>query len=166
MAVVKEPEGIKKIKRSDLLTTFINTTPDGTQETWALLGVGVTEYGVAYNPQVEQEQWIIHDNANNDHTSNQKQGDVTQKCYLGDPVFEYIASCRDKLNCKTQVLDIDTYNKSTDGGYPAKKQNVTITVSNWAGENAECEYNIYYDGDPIEGSVTITGGKPTFTEKA
>ena len=31
------------------------------------------------------------------------------------------------------------------------------------GENAEIEYDIYYDGDAIEGTVTFTGTTPTFT---
>jgi len=33
-------------------------------------------------------------------------------------------------------------------------------------ENAVVEYDLYYDGDPVKGTVTFDGttGKPTFTE--
>lgn len=31
------------------------------------------------------------------------------------------------------------------------------------GENAEIEYTIYYDGDPVEGTVTFAGNVPTFS---
>ena len=40
---------------------------------------------------------------------------------------------------------------------------VVITVTNYMGENAEIEYDIYYDGDATEGTVTFTGSTPTFT---
>ena len=43
---------------------------------------------------------------------------------------------------------------------------VIITVTNYMGENAEIEYDIYYDGDAQEGTVTIANGVPTFTPNA
>lgn len=154
------PAGIEKIKRSQFLT-YLNT---GTSQnpTWSVLGVGITEYGIAFNPQVDTEKWIIEDNARNDHSSNQKQGSVTQRCYKGDPVFEFVNAGRDQLNYKTQVLDIDRWN-GNGTTYPAKKNDVIITVTNYMGENAEIEYDIYYDGDAIEGTVTFSDATPTFT---
>lgn len=162
MSLAVIPDNIQKIKRSQFLT-FIDTTPDGSSRTWAVLGVGVDEYAVSYNPQVDTEKWIIEDNARNDHTSNQKQGSVTQKCYKGDPEFEFIAAGRDQLNYKTKALDIDTWN-GTSGSYPAKQSDVIITITSYSGE--EIEYDIYYDGDPTEGTASIAGGTPTFTPSA
>lgn len=66
------PSGIEKIKRSQFVT-YLNTTPSAADPKWDVLGVGITEYGIAYNPQVDTEKWIIEDNARNDHSSNQKQ---------------------------------------------------------------------------------------------
>ena len=154
------PSGIEKVKRSQFLT-FLNTTPSADNPKWDVLGVGITEYGIAFNPQVDSEKWIIEDNARTDHSSNQKQGSVTQKCYKGDPVFEFINAGRDQLNYKTQVLDVDRWN-GTGSSYPAKKNDVIITITNYMGENAEIEYDIYYDGDATEGTVTFTGNVPTF----
>ena len=105
---------------------------------------------------------IIEDNARTDHSSNQKQGSVTQKCYKNDDVFEFVNAGRDKLNYKSQVLDIDMWD-GTSGSYPAKVSDVIITVTSYMGENAEIEYDIYYDGDSTEGTVTIADGVPTFT---
>ena len=156
------PSGISKVKRSQFLT-YLDTTPNALTRNWAILGTGVTEFGIAYNPQVDTEKWIIEDNARTDHSSNQKQGSVTQKIYKGDPCFEYINAGRDKLNYKSHILDIDTWN-GTNGSYPAKYNDVIITVTNYMGENAEIEYDIYYDGDAVEGTVTITDGVPSFTE--
>ena len=154
------PSGIEKIKRSQFLT-YLNT---GTSTTpvWSVLGVGITDYGIDYNPQVDTEKWIIEDNARNDHSSNQKQGSVTQKCYKGDAVFEFVNAGRDQLNYKSQVLDIDRWN-GEGTSYPAKMNDVIITVTSYMGEDAEIEYDIYYDGDAVEGTVTFTGSTPTFT---
>ena len=86
-----------KVNRSQFVT-FLDTTPNADNPTWAKLGVGITEYGIAFNPQIDTEKWIIEDNARNDHTSNQKQSSITQKIYKGDDCFAFINAGRDKLN--------------------------------------------------------------------
>lgn len=154
------PNGIEKINRSQFLT-FLDTTPSSSY-TWKVLGVGITDYGIDYNPQVDTEKWIIEDNARTDHSSNQKQGSVSQKCYKGDEVFEFVNAGRDKLNYKSHVLDIDRWN-GDGSSYPAKLNDVIITVTSYMGEEAEIEYDIYYDGDAVEGTVTFVGNVPTFT---
>ena len=157
--VIKAPENITKIERSQF-ATFLDTTPDSTA-TWNLFGVGVTDYSIAYNPQVDNEKWIIEDNSRSDHSSNQKQSSITQSCYKGDPCFEFIAKGRDKLNYKTHILDIDIWN-GTGGNYPATKSDGKIVVTSWMGEKATVQADVYYDGDPVEGTVTFSDGKPTF----
>lgn len=167
MAIVNVPTGISKIDRDDLLVSFLDTTPTENTNAWAVIGVGIADYGIAYNPQIDTEKWIIEKNARSDHSSNQKQADATQKCYKGDPVFEFVAKGRDVLNYTTDILDVDPWNQGTGTGvgkYPAKKQKAMITINKWGGENGECEYSIYYQGDPTIGYVTIAAGVPTFTE--
>lgn len=156
------PDNIEKIKRSQF-TTFLDTTPNST-ETWKLLGIGITDYGISFNPTVDTEKWIIEDNSRNDHTGNEKQASISQKMYKNDPCFEFIANGRDQLNYKSHVLDVDNWNGS-EGTFPAKKSDVIITVTNWMGENAVVEADVYYDGDAIEGTVTFdSSGNPTFVE--
>ena len=163
MSLAVIPDSIEKIKRSQFLT-YLDTTPSGNSRTWAIVGVGVDEYSQAFNPQVDTEKWIIEDNARNDHTSNQKQGSVTQKCYKNDPAFEFVADGRDQLNYKTHILDIDTWNRTGSGSsatFPAKQSDGLVAITSYSGE--EIEYDLYYDGDPVEGTVTISDGVPTFT---
>ena len=90
---------------------------------------------------------------------------MQQRCYKGDPIFEFINGARDQLNFKSQVLDIDRWN-GTGSSYPAKVNDVMIAVTNYMGEEAEIEYTIYYNGDSTEGTVTFTGTTPTFTPTA
>lgn len=123
---------------------------------------GITEYGIEYNPQVDSEKWIIEKNARNTHSSNQKQGDITQKMYKNDPCYEFAKAGRDVLNYKTHVLDIDGAD-GNNGTFPAKMSDAMLAVTSYGGEDAEIGYSLYYDGDPIEGTVTIANGVPTFT---
>ena len=159
MALV--PADIEKIKRSQYLK-FLDVAPSSTAS-WKVIGIGVSEASVEYNPQVDTEQWIIEDSARNEHTSNQKQLSVTQRCYKGDPEFEFIEAGRDKLNYTSHVLEIDTWN-GTQGSYPAKKSDCLITVTSYSGE--EIEYTVYFNGDPVVGTATLADGVPTFTPTA
>lgn len=159
------PENIQKIDR-DQFATYLDTTPSAEAMGFALLGIGVTDYGISYNPQVDSEKWIVEKNARSDHSSNQKQGSVSQECYKGDPCFEFIEKGRDKLNYKTHILDIDRWNGTEAGVYPAKLNDGKIVVTKYMSDKAIIEYDLYYDGDPIEGTVTFTNGVPTFTPSA
>ena len=151
---------ITKIKRSQI-ATYLDTTPS-TTATWKILGVGITDYAISYNPQVETEKWIIEDNARTTHESNEKQSSVTQSMYKGDDCFEFAAAGRDKLNYKTHILDIDIWN-GTGSTYPATKSDGKLVVTEYGGENAELQYDLYYEGDPVYGTVTINAsGEPTF----
>lgn len=151
---------LTKIKRSQI-ATYLDTTPSSTA-TYKILGVGITDYAISYNPQVETEKWIIEDNARTTHESNEKQSSVTQSMYKGDDCFEFAVAGRDKLNYKTHILDIDIWNAS-GSTYPATLSDGKLVVTEYGGENAELQYDLYYEGDPVYGTVTINAqGEPTF----
>jgi len=162
------PEGIKKIDRDEGLLTALDITPDSTA-TYKVLGIGVTDYGISYNPQLDSEKWIIEKNARQVHSSNEKQGSVTQTAYKGDGVFEFVADGRDKLNYKTHILDIDVFDGTTVGNVitaPAKVSDGLIAITQWMSDEAQVEYDLYYVGDPKEGTATVnlSIGEITFTE--
>lgn len=157
-----------KITR-DQFVTYLNTTPKGESETWGLVGIGITSYGISFNPQITTEKWIIHKAATSSLDSYQKQGDISQKCYKEDPIFEYVNEIRRKggigAEVQTQVLDIDRYDGTEGGAYKATKSDVIIAISNYMAEDAVIEYTIYYNGDPVLGTVTFTDEDPTFVEE-
>ena len=155
------PSNIEKNKRSQY-QKFLDTTPSSTA-TWKIIGIGITEANVDYNPQVDTEKWIIEDTARSDHSSNQKQISVTQKCYKNDPEFTFINAGRDKLNYTSHILEIDTWNGSEES-YPAKKSDCLITITSYSGE--EIQYTIYFNGDPVEGTASIADGVPSFSPSA
>lgn len=159
------PAGITKVDRSQFLT-YLDTAPTTSSPVWAILGVGITDYAISMNPSVDSEKWIIEDTARHIHSSNEKQGSVSQTVYKGDPCFEFVHSGMDKLNYKTHILDIDRWN-GTGSTFPAKMSDGMIAVTSKGGENMTLEYDLYYEGDPTEGTVTFSeDGVPTFQPKS
>ncbi len=153
------PDNIEKLKTSQYLR-FIDTTPSGSTPTWKVVGIGIEEMSTDFNPQVDTIKWIIEDSARNDHTSNQKQSSVTQKAYKNDPCFEFVNAGRDKLNYVTHILEVDTWSGSA-GSYSAKMSDGLITVTSYDGD--QIEYDLYFNGDPKDGTVAITNNVPVFT---
>lgn len=152
---------MEKMKRSEFVT-YLDTKPNGTP-TYELLGVGVTEYAISYNPQITTEKWIIEDNARSTHDSNQKQSSVSQSIYKDDPCYEFVKGGLDKLNYTTHILDIDRSKAVSDGAYAAKLSDGLVAITSYMGENAVVEYDLYYLGNPKEGTVTFQDGKPVFS---
>lgn len=146
----------------DQFVRFLDTTPTGNTRTWAL--VAAVEEGnasIEYNPNIERVKYIVNKNATTNHTSNDKQMSVPYIAYKDDACFEFVEAGRDQLNYKTKLLEVDIWNEVTTGNYKAKMSNATISISNYHGDTIE--FNVYVDGDPTEGKVTIAGGVPTFT---
>lgn len=154
---------ISKINR-DEIATFLDTSSTSTPN-YKLLGTGITSLAIAYNPQITTEKWIIHRNATSTLDSNQKQSDVSQKMYKGDPCFEFANGLRDKTggDVAVKILDVDTWDASVAGTYSAKLSDGMLAITSYGGEDAVIEYTLYYNGDPVEGTCTIADGVPTFT---
>lgn len=157
------PSDIEKLDRDNCLMTFLDVTPSDNSMTLEVLGIGITDFGIAYNPQVEQEKWIIEKNARNVHESNQKQGSVSQTAYKGDPIFSFVEKGRDVLNYKTHIVDVDIF-AGVGGVYPAKMTDGLVAITQFMNDNAVVEYDLYYDGDAVIGTVTFNAntGKAEF----
>lgn len=150
----------------DEIASYLDTTPSSTA-TWAIIGIGITGFGQSYNPQVSTEKWIVNKNSTSSVDSYQIQGDASQKIYKGDACFEYINELRRTAgigsSVETHILDIDIYDTVSAGVYKATEYDCVIAITKYNDENAVIEYSIYYNGDPILGTVTFIDEVPTFT---
>lgn len=161
----------QKVTR-DQIVSYLDTTPGGQSQTWKIIGVGVEEKTVDANPQTTTTKWIINKNATTELNSFQMQSDITQTCYHGDEVYDYVNELRRNMavgsGVASHVLDIDLYDSEVDNGTTKYKATVydcaVVWTSYGGGENAEIGYSIYYNGDPKVGTVVITNGTPVFTE--
>lgn len=155
-------------KRSAFLM-FMNTTPS-TDATYGLIGDGVTELSVAYNPQTTTEQFIHQDVANTEITGYQPNAPVTAQAVKGDAVFDYINGLRKKLpigkDAYTDVVYLDVFEEKVESkGYPATKQPVSIQIDSYGGAATDplsIGYTINWRGDPKEGHFDPE--KKTFTD--
>lgn len=153
-----------KMERSDWMT-WLDTTPNS-EMTFNILGIGVTDLAIAYNPSVDSEKWIIEKTARHIHSSNEKQASVSQSIYEGDPCYEFVDAGRNKLNYKTRILDVNMKKKVDDNKFYAELTDGLITITSHMGENAVIEYDLYWEGDTQTGSVDVSSGTPVFTPDA
>ena len=159
---------MEKIKRS-LFATFINTTPGDGAATWAKMGKGITSQKISYNPTVTTEQYIDEDNAYTSVDSYAPSLDGTQTCYKGEPVFEYIEALRQKravgTDLETEVLFVYLYD-GTENAYKAEKNACVIQLGDYGGDgggSVQLTYTIGLNGDPEQGTATISNSTVTFT---
>jgi hypothetical protein len=158
---------IRKLKRSEY-ASFLNT---GTTElpVWAIIGKGVTEGTISYNPEVSNEKFINEDNAHPSVDGYAPTLPIEQTAYKGDPVFDFIDGIRKarKLGaeCETELLNVQYYNEVTGDPtkWEAEKQKVAIQIDEFAGDAMKIKYTINYVGDPVIGKVSLTAGAPVFT---
>ena len=159
------------IKRSQF-AQFFDTTPSSNSPTWGRLGKGVTSGAWAYNKQVETETYIHEDTATSDVEGEQPSMAVSQKAFVGDPVFTFVDAIRRSHatgeDCETDMLLVYIYDadSSTPVKYGAEKQRVAIQVDDFGGDGGKSNvlnYTVLAVGDPIPGKVTMTDGVPTFT---
>lgn len=165
---------MEKIKRP-LIAHFLDVSQADTYAgaEWARLGVNVSEASTDYNPQTETSQDIVSDSASTDLTGYQPSMPVTQQCTKGDPVFELVTELRRSratlADSYSWLLNVDLWDKTGDAGaatYAAEVQQVSVQVDTYGGAGGEAptqEFTLNFVGDPIQGRVTMTDGKPSFT---
>ena len=148
---------------------FMNTTPKETTADYSVIGPGVTELSIAYNPQTSTNQYIHEDVANTDMTGYQPNAPVTGQAVPGDPVFDFVNDMRVNLpigsDAYTDVVQVDIFNKQTGGAYPATKQPVSIQIDSYGGAASDplsIGYTINWRGNGVKG--TFDPGTKTFTE--
>lgn len=166
---------VEKIKRP-LIAHFLDTAKSAdyaTGVTWKRIGLNVTDMSVDYGAQTETEQDIVSNSAATDVTGYQPTSAVSQQCTKGDEIFEFITNLRRNRailgDCQTWMLNVDLWDSSGTPTltYVAEVQKVSIQVDTYGGAGGETpvqEYTINFIGDPIQGTVALTDGVPTFTK--
>ena len=156
-----------KVKRSEF-RMFINV---GTTETpdYALLGEGVTNAEVQYNPQTIEETYVHQDSGVTEVESYRPTSPVEQSCIAGDDVFDFVDALRKARAvldaAKTDIVMVYMYEDEGTAGYPAEQQDVSIQIDSFGGAGGETNkinFTINFLGDPVVGEFDVDAG--TFTE--
>ncbi len=149
---------------------FLNIEPSGSSESWALVGNGMTTGSYTYEATETSETYIVDDNATTTVDSYALSLDGEMKCIFGDEVFDFINELRRKLatgtDAETSVLLVDKYDVSETNKFKAQKFACSISISSYGGDGGATPtigFKINVNGDPTNGTVTISEGVPTFT---
>lgn len=124
-------------------------------------GVGVEALSMAYNPNIDTFKTILSDEADSVFKNYDIQSSVSGKrIFSDDEIYTMLDEARRKAeHIETTMLEIDM---STTSPYKTTKYDVLIVMDEFLGEDATISYNIYYK-KPVQGTSTISNGKPTFT---
>lgn len=157
-----------KAKRSEF-RTFLNTGTAAAPN-WVLEGRFASEMTAQMNPQTTTVQDVTQDTAETDITGYQPSIAVSKSVSKTDPTYEYINDIRRHRKILSeaygQILNVDVFDKQSDGSYPAELQDVSIQIDSFGGSASDpltIGYTLNYRGDPTLGKATIANGKVTFT---
>ena len=160
------------LKRSQI-QAFLNTAGKSGEPTYKIVGNYMPSGSYDYNPQSTTETYIVNDNATTTLDSYQIAFDGEMKCAKGDAVFDYIDGLRYNVavgdDAVSEVVLVDTYETKTSGQYIAQKVACTVSISACGGDGGQTptiSFNIGINGDPVQGTATISAGTCTFTADA
>lgn len=146
-----------KIKRSQF-RTFINT---GTVETpvWALLGEGITDASISYNPDILEEHYIHEDSATKEVQAYAPEMTIEMSADVDDDAFVYLDGLRKSRAvlgaAESEIVNVWMYETPTLDAYPAERQTVSVSFEDFGGEGGTAtglSCTLSYIGDPIEGT--------------
>ena len=150
---------------------FLNTTPKETSADYNIIGPGVKELTISYNPQSSTEQYIHEDTATTEMTGYQPNAPVSAQAVKDDPTFEFINQMRKDLpvgsDAHTDVVLVDVFGKQSSGAYEAIKQPVSIQIDSYGGAASDplsISYTLNWRGSGTKG--TFNPSTRTFTEGA
>lgn len=156
--------------------SFIDTTPNESSYTWKLFGERVESMAKDYNANELTFHPITRANPIVTTTAFAKSASITQIADQDDPTFAFIESLYWKEakgdSAKTTILEVAPHRVVEGEGenpdaYEAKISEILISQQNEGGDggdNYQFSYNIHWVSDPTYGTVTLTGGVPTFVE--
>lgn len=152
---------LKQLLRPDMLV-FLKTGTD-----FNLIGMGVEEQMLSYNPKTNTKGYIHQFNSTTSVTGYEASLNAPQEGWSGDPVFDWVdAKAIDFAvgsELLTEVLIVYPYKDDE-----ATKHDAVIVINEKGGAHGESlmlNYDIHLNGDPIKGTAVVDAetDKATFT---
>lgn len=157
----------EKIKRSKI-ASFLDTSKGASTPEWALIGNGVTEQTISYNPQSSEETYINQDSPTIDIESYKPTINTPMTAIKGEPVFDFVDGLRiaraTGTAARTKICIVYLYKETVSGKYPAEVSDCSVQVDDFGGtggETAKLNFTINLIGDPTAG--TFDPATKTFT---
>ena len=161
-----------KLEREALMH-FIDASLDASKAgtpSWFLIGKDIEEMSVELNPDTETTKNILGETTVKD---NGYEPSMSADPYYANPEDSIYEKLRDIAmnrkkgdSCKTRLLEVIVENTS-DSSHKAWIEDVIVKPQSYGGDTAgvAIPFDILFNGNRQEGTVTISSGTPTFTPK-
>lgn len=147
-----------KVKRSKL-AIFLDTSTGAESPKWSLIGDGVTEQTIAYNPQTSEEIYVHQDTGTTDVESYKPNIPTPMTAIKGDEVFDYVDKLRKARAvgsaARSKICIVYLYDTETSGKYTAEQNECSIQIDDFGGpggESAKLNFTLNLIGDPVIGT--------------
>ena len=160
-----------KLEREALMH-FLDSTFNNSESSpsWFLIGKDIEEMSVELNPDTETTKNILGETTVKDNGYEPSMSADPYYANPDDSIYEKlrdIAMNRKKGDsCKTRLLEVIVENTS-DSSHKAWIEDVIVKPQSYGGDTAgvAIPFDILFNGNRQEGTVTISSGTPTFTPK-
>lgn len=157
-----------KLKRSCLAHYLDSSFGSGTAPEWFLIGKDIEDMSVELNPDMEQVKNILDETSVNDNGYEPSMDADPYYANPDDAIYEKISDiAMNRLtgdDCKTTILEVLIDNTS-ETSHKAWTEDVIVKPQSYGGAQGgvNIPYQVMFNGNRKEGTVSITDKKPTFT---
>lgn len=156
-----------KLKRQALLH-YIDASFGGDTPIWFLIGKDIDDMSVDLSPDTETKKNILGETSVNDNGYEPK---LSADPYYANPGDSIYAKLKDiAMNrktgdeCKTKILEVLV--DKENGPYDAWQEDCIVKPQSYGGgtEGVAIPFDVSFDGNREQGTVTIVDKVPTFTK--
>lgn len=158
---------VGKLKRSYLLH-YIDATFGGATPEWFLIGKDIEDMSVELNPDTSVVKNILDETVTEDNGYEPSIAADTYYANTSDAIYDKIKDISmNRLtgdDCKTKVLEVLIDTK--EGPHSAWMEDCIVKPQSYGGAQGgvNIPYNISFDGNRKQGTVTLANRVPTFEE--
>ena len=154
----------------EALMHYIDSSFGTDSATWFLIGKDIDDMSVELNPDTETTKNILGETTVKD---NGYEPSMSADPYYANPedsIYEKLVNiAMNRLkgdNCKTQILEV-IIKDTAETAHQAWVEDVIVKPQSYGGDRSgvSIPFNVLFDGNRKEGTVTIAKGVPTFTPK-
>lgn len=132
-----------------------------------LIGKDIEDLSVDLGSDVETVKNILDESSVKDNgfepsiSADPYYADPTDTIY--EPLLDIAMNRKKGGDCKSQYLEVIIEDPS-NSSHKAWREDCVVKPNSYGGDTSglQIPFSIYPDGNRVEGTVTITGGKPTF----
>lgn len=149
------------------LAHYLDASFGGSSPSWFLIGKDIEDMSVELNPDTAVKKNILGETSVEDNGYEPSMSADPYYANPSDSIYEKIKDIAMKRlkgdSCKTKILEVIIDDET--GPYEAYTENVIVKPQSYGGDTSgfAIPFDVLFDGSRKEGTVTITGGVPTFT---